>query len=124
MTQKRICIVADWLPNQSGAERVITAISKTWPDAPIFTTVYKLGSVPSLEGRDIRPNWFQKNPGKEPVLLPILPHAIASHDLSGYDLIISFSSAFNKCIQKMEQVQVCFFWIKRVLLLCLKLRLS
>lgn len=111
---KKVAIVADWLTNQGGAERVIVALSKLFPEAPIFTSVYKPGSVPDLLGKDIRTTWLQKLPGKirqkHQFLMPLLPEAFGKLDLSEFDIIISSSSAFAKSVKKsrVDQVHICY----------------
>lgn len=106
----KVAIVHDWLTNQGGAENVVTAMSDLFPDAPIFTSVYVPGAVPSLDGRDIRCSWLQKLPKKlrksHQKLLPLLPSAFASFDLSSYDVILSSSSSFAKCIKKSNKAQI------------------
>ena len=44
----RVAIVHDWLVNYGGAERVVEAFLKIYPDADIFTLVYdekKMGKI-------------------------------------------------------------------------------
>ena len=111
---KRVAIVADWLTNQGGAEQVVSAMAELFPHAPIYTSVYTLGAIPALDGRDVRGTWLQYLPAflrrKHQFLLPFLPHAFARLDLSDYDIIISSSSAFSKNIKKSraDQIHICY----------------
>lgn len=106
--------MADWLTNQGGAERVIVAMHRLFPEAPIYTSVYNLGSVPDLVGADIRTSWLQRLPErlrkKHQFLLPFFPHAFEHLDLSEFDVIISSCSAFSKSVKKSrpEQVHICY----------------
>jgi len=111
---KKVCIIADWLTNQGGAERVIVAMHRMFPEAPIYTSVYNEGSVPDLLKADIRTSWLQRLPKKlrkkHQFLLPFFPHAFASLNLSEYDIILSSCSAFSKSIKKLrpDQVHICY----------------
>ena len=39
-TRGRIAIAHDYLTQKGGAERVVLALHRMWPDAPIYTTFY------------------------------------------------------------------------------------
>ncbi len=114
LSGKKICIIADWLTNQGGAERVIVAMHRLFPGAPIYTSVHNPGSVPDLANADIRTSWLQRLPAKlrrkHQFLLPFFPQAFASLDLSEFDVIISSSSAFSKSIKKTrtDQIHICY----------------
>ena len=38
MTKQKIALVCDWLTVVGGAEKVILAVHKMYPDAPIYTS--------------------------------------------------------------------------------------
>ena len=38
MTKQKIALVCDWLSGGGGAEKVILAVHKMYPDAPIYTS--------------------------------------------------------------------------------------
>jgi glycosyltransferase involved in cell wall biosynthesis len=109
----KIAIIADWLTTMGGGEQVVMALSDLYPDAPVYTSIYH-DNFPSLRGRDVRPTYLQRLPDrlrrKHQFLLPLLPDAFSRLDLSGYDVIISSSSAFSKCITKQnpEQIHICY----------------
>lgn len=75
-------------------------LHEMYPDAPIFTTVLARRTLwPRLRTADIRTSWLQSLftlgvPAR--ALLPLYPKAIESLDLSGFDMVISNSSAFAK----------------------------
>lgn len=109
----RIAIVHDYLYQAGGAERVVEVLHKMFPDAPIFTTVLNPGSLwPALHDADIRTSWMQRLPGLEinhKAYLLLYPRAIESFDLSGYDLVISSSSAFAKgAITRPDTCHICY----------------
>ncbi|MFN8651090.1 MAG: glycosyltransferase [Gemmatimonadales bacterium] len=96
----RVALAHDYLVQAGGAERVVAALHRIFPEAPIFTTVADRSVTDALlPGADIRTSWMQRLPGlrkhfRKYVLL--YPGAVESLDLRGYDLIISSSSAFAK----------------------------
>ncbi|MBI5562908.1 MAG: glycosyltransferase [Deltaproteobacteria bacterium] len=96
----KAAIVHDYLNQRGGAERVVAVFHEIYPDAPIFTSIVDYGNIwKEMEGADIRPTWMQRLPGimrHFKKYLPFYPGAIESIDLSGYDIVISSSSAFAK----------------------------
>lgn len=110
----KIAIVADWLTNMGGAERVILAMHEAFPDAPIFTSTYTPETMPAFDGLDIRTTYLQRLPKplrKLHKLFPMLRvRAFQSLDLSDYDIIVSSSSAEAKQVRKTrpDQVHICY----------------
>ena len=110
----KIALVHDYLTQLGGAERVLGALARAYPDATIYTLLYdrwKMGGY--LVGRDVQSSFLNKLPKflrlNKRLLLPFLPKAIESLDLSGYDLIISSSSAFAKGVVKNPKaVHICY----------------
>ncbi len=100
----RVALVHDWLTGMRGGEAVLEAIAELFPDAPIYTLLaYPEKLSPALRGRDLRSSWMQRLPGVEKKYrhyLPLMPAAIESLDLRGYDLIISSSHCVAKGIRK------------------------
>ena len=95
---KRIAIVADWLIDFWWAELVISHLLELYPEADIYTSVCFMDH-PMLEWRRVYTSWLQKIPffNRRHKLAGILrPFAFRSFDLSGYDIIISSSSAEAK----------------------------
>lgn len=87
-----------------GGERILNVFCKIFPNAELFTLIYKKGSLtPLLEGRPIHPSFLQNLPGvKENYrnYLPLFPLAIESFDLKGFDLIISSSHCVAKGVKR------------------------
>lgn len=103
MMRMKIAIAHDYLIQMGGAERVVEVLHDMYPEAPIFTTVYS-GSrlLDTLKDADIRSSWLQRVPGGKTYfkgMLPLYPLAIQGFDFSGYDIVLSSSSAFMKSIQ-------------------------
>lgn len=96
----RVAFVHDYLNQYGGAERVLEALHALYPDAPVYTSIYDPQVMPaSYREWDIRTSWMQQLPGWRRFFrhyLPLYPSAFESFDLSGYDLILSSSSAFAK----------------------------
>ncbi|MEK9173730.1 MAG: glycosyltransferase [Patescibacteria group bacterium] len=98
---QRIAIVHDFLTSYGGAERVLQAISKLYPDAPVYTLLADSELTQKhLPGVRIKTSWLAKLPAflrKRPrLLLLFFPAAIESFDLREYDLVISSSGAWSK----------------------------
>ncbi len=85
-----------------GADRVFLEICDLWPDADVFTPVYdEHGTEGRFAGRRIHTSFLQRlRPSARTfrALLPLYPAAIESFDLSGYDLVISSSSAWAHAV--------------------------
>lgn len=55
MSRPRIAIAHDYLTQRGGAERVVLAMHRAFPDAPIYTTLYDpQGTFPEFADADIR----------------------------------------------------------------------
>jgi glycosyltransferase involved in cell wall biosynthesis len=112
-SQRRVALIHDFLLDLRGAERAFLAICELYPDAPIFTPVYDpKGTEGRFESRDVRTSFLQRvHPTAKTfrALLPFYPSAVESFDLSGYDMIISSSSAWAHAVIHDEQaVHVCY----------------
>src|ERR1700733_5468190 len=97
----KVALVYDRINKWGGAERVLLALHKLFPDAPVFTSVYAPNSAKWANGMKITSSFLQK-----------YPHAIAHHELypflmpiaferfsfSEYDLVISLTSESAKGI--------------------------
>src|SRR3990167_496247 len=95
----KVALVHDWLTGEAGAEKVLLALSRIFPEAPIYTSVWDPTRTPSFVGKDIRTSFMQRWPFAKSrhQLYPWLrPLGFESFDLSSYDLVISSSSAEAK----------------------------
>ncbi len=109
----RVAIVHDYLNQRGGAERVLAVLHEMFPEAPIFTSVLDRSSLwPQLQSADVRVSWMQRLPGvtrhfKKYLLL--YPLVFERLDLSGFDLVLSSSSAFAKGVRAPRGgVHVCY----------------
>jgi len=99
----KLAIVHDYLNQYGGAERVIETLHELYPDVPIYTSIYTPNTMPaSFKEMDIRTSFMQKLPMLEKYFkyyLLLYPRAIESLNLSGYDVVLSSSSAFAKGVR-------------------------
>jgi glycosyltransferase involved in cell wall biosynthesis len=110
---RRTALVHDFLVGVRGADRVFLEMCELWPEADVFTPVYdEEGTEGRFAGRRIHTSFLQRaRPTSRTfrALLPLYPAAIESFDLSGYDLVISSSSAWaHAVICEEETVHVCY----------------
>lgn len=109
----RVAIVHDYLNQMGGAERVVVALHRMFPQAPIYTTIADPSVLPQpLREADIRTTWMQRIPGilrRFKAFFWLYPLAVRSMNLRGYDLVVSSSSAYAKGIRTSRRaVHVCY----------------
>ena len=93
LVRMRAAIVHYWLLNQRGGEKVLDAICRLLPEADIFT-LFSDPATLSAEVRRHRITTSFLNPLRRwhRSLLPLMPMALESFDLRGYDLVVSSES--------------------------------
>jgi glycosyltransferase involved in cell wall biosynthesis len=109
----RVALVHDFLLDLRGGERVFLALCDLFPDADIFTAVYDpVGTEGRFAHRRVHTSFLQKlrpNADSFRRLLPLYPYAMEAIDLSGYDLVLSSSSAWAHGVLPSEDaVHVCY----------------
>lgn len=107
----KLAITTDWLITSGGAERVIDEMRVLWPEAPVFTTVHKPSTF-NIQHSTITTSslqlWYNIL-GNHRLLLPLMPGAVESWDLRGYDVILSSSHAVAKgCIPPSSARHICY----------------
>ncbi|OQA89886.1 MAG: GDP-mannose-dependent alpha-(1-6)-phosphatidylinositol monomannoside mannosyltransferase [Elusimicrobia bacterium ADurb.Bin231] len=99
----KLAIVHDFLNQYGGAEKVIEAMHEVFPSAPIYTSIYNAESMPGVfRTMDIRTSFMQRLPFIKKHFKKYFlfyPLAFKCFDLSGYDVILSSSSAYAKGIK-------------------------
>jgi glycosyltransferase involved in cell wall biosynthesis len=89
----RTAIVHYWLLNMRGGERVLEAICRMLPEADVFTLFYDPDRVSDLiRSRRVKASFLQPLRRWHRSLLPLMPLALESLDLRGYDLVVSSES--------------------------------
>lgn len=94
-----IAIVHDWITSVAGGERVVLEMTKLFPKAPIFTSVFDPKKAKPFANLDVRPSFLQNIPfmkSKREFLVPFTPFAFEQFDLKEFDLVISSSSMAAK----------------------------
>jgi glycosyltransferase involved in cell wall biosynthesis len=108
----KVAIVHDWLTTLGGAERVVWALHKAYPEAPIYTSVYNPKVLPQFKETDVRTSFLQHWPlaKRKHQLFPTLrTYAFESFDLSEFDVVISSCSAESKgVITRPETLHICY----------------
>jgi glycosyltransferase involved in cell wall biosynthesis len=98
----RVALIHDFLLDMRGGERVFTRLCDIWPQADIFTAVYdEEGTEGRFAARRVHTSFLQRlRPSARNfrAFLPLYPAAIESLDLSGYDLVVSSSSAWAHAV--------------------------
>lgn len=99
----KIALAHDYFVEMGGAERVAGELARLFPDAPLYTTVAAHERVsPELRAR-LRVSWMQHLPARERLrrhYFMLYPAAIASFDLSAYDVILSSTSGYAKGVRR------------------------
>lgn len=110
----RVAVVHEWMTTYAGSERVLEQIIALFPSADLFCVA---DFVPKeerkfLAGKIPRPTFIQRLPGSARGVqkyLPLMPLAIETLDLSGYDVVISSSHAVAKGILTgPDQFHLCY----------------
>lgn len=83
-----------------GAEKVLETWCEVWPDAHLYALFHNRGALsPAIERMRIRTSFLQRFPGVRtcyPYLLPLMPRAVETFDLRGYDVVLSMSQCVAK----------------------------
>jgi glycosyltransferase involved in cell wall biosynthesis len=89
----RAAIVHYWLLNLRGGEKVVEALCRLLPEADIFTLFYDPDRVsPLIRSHRVHASFLQPFRRHYRSLLPLMPMALESFDLRGYDLVVSSES--------------------------------
>jgi glycosyltransferase involved in cell wall biosynthesis len=97
----KVAIVHEWLDTYAGSERVLEQMLAVWPEADLHALCDFLPERERgfLGGRSPRTTFIQRLPFARKrfrMYLGLMPLAIESLDLSGYDLVVSSSHAVAK----------------------------
>ncbi len=89
----RAAIVHYWLLNRRGGEKVLDALCRLLPDADVFTLFCDPQTLsPEVRRHRIISSFLNPLRAWHRSLLPLMPLALESFDLRGYDLIVSSES--------------------------------
>lgn len=108
----KTAIVYDRVNKWGGAERILLALHKLFPDAPLYTSVYNRNKAPWAEVFDVRTSFLQKLPLASSVHefhAPLMPIAFESFSFDEFDLVISVTSEAAKgIITKPKTLHICY----------------
>ncbi len=109
----RVALAHDWLTGMRGGEKVLLGMCELFPQADLFTLVHVPRLChPVIRRRRVITSWLSRLPGVERYyrhLLPVMPWAVGSLDLRGYDLIVSSSHCVAKGLRRpVGAVHVCY----------------
>jgi glycosyltransferase involved in cell wall biosynthesis len=96
----RVVLVHDWLTGMRGGEKCLEAACRRWPDARLYTLLYRRGSVCEAIER-LRPRrsllgWLPGVHRYYRYLLPLMPLAVSGWRIRDCDLVVSFSHCVAK----------------------------
>lgn len=97
----RVALVYDHLNKIGGAEVVLVELSKLFPEADWYTSVWEPRLAPFSKNWKVRTSWLNKIPflrSRHEWIPFLMPFIFESYDLSDYDLVISVGSAESKGI--------------------------
>jgi glycosyltransferase involved in cell wall biosynthesis len=99
----KVALVHYWLVSPRGGEKVLEALCELFPEADVFTHVYDEAAFvdSAISKHKIVTSFISRLPFAKRFYqsyLPLMPLALESLDLSGYDLIISSESGPAKGI--------------------------
>ena len=97
----KVALVYDRVNKWGGAERVIIALRKIFPDSVLFTSVYKEDRASWARKIPVKTSFLQKIPfasSHHEVFATLMPVAFESFDFSDFDLVISLTSEAAKGI--------------------------
>ncbi|MEI7818535.1 MAG: glycosyltransferase [bacterium] len=95
----RVAIVHDWLTNLGGAERVVAAMLEVYPEADLYTSTYNPQNLKLFKERAVHTTFLQHVPlarKKHQLFAQLRRLAFEQLDLSGYDVVISSTTAEAK----------------------------
>jgi glycosyltransferase involved in cell wall biosynthesis len=93
----RVAIAHDYLTQRGGAERVVLALCRAFPDAPVFTSLYEPATTfPEFGRRDVRTSWLDRSRvlrERHRLALPLLPIAFPTLRVDA-DVVVCSSSGW------------------------------
>jgi glycosyltransferase involved in cell wall biosynthesis len=97
-----VAIVHDYLNQRGGAERVVLEMAALWPEAPIYTSLYRPDSTfPEFHDHRVRVSPLDRLPVDEGFrnLFPLYPAAFRAFGTLRHDVVISSSSGWAHSVR-------------------------
>ena len=109
----KIALIHDWVIELGGAEKCLQLFQQLYPQAPLYTLLYKDASLNALgfDLSQVKASLLQR-PGvikNYRSYLPFYPYAIEQFDLSDYEVILSSSHCVAKgVLTNSQQIHICY----------------
>jgi glycosyltransferase involved in cell wall biosynthesis len=104
----KVALVHDYLVDAGGAERIAEVFHQLYPEAPLYTSIFDPKTTFNcFSEMDIHASFLQyiiKSRRHYKWLLPLYPLAFEKFDFSGYDVVLSSSSAWAKGVKTSPEV--------------------
>jgi len=97
-----VVLVHDYLNQRGGAERVVLELAAMFPQAPLYTSLYRAGSTfPEFGELDVRTSFVDRLPidRRFRALFPLYPAAFRSSGAIDAELVISSSSGWAHSVR-------------------------
>jgi glycosyltransferase involved in cell wall biosynthesis len=108
----KVALVYDRVNKWGGAERVLLALHKIFPEAPLYTSVYNPKTASWAKVFDVRTSFLQNFPlakSSHELYAPLMPLAFESFNFNDFDLVISVTSEAAKgIITKPGTKHICY----------------
>jgi glycosyltransferase involved in cell wall biosynthesis len=108
----RVAIVHYWLTGMRGGEKVVEALCELFPQADIFTNIYRPDRVSeTIRRHRVRTTFVNRLPFASRIraYLALMPLALEQLDLRGYDLVISTESGPAKgIVPPLDGTHICY----------------
>ncbi len=108
----KVALVYDRVNKFGGAERVLLALHKIFPKAPLYTSVYNPKKAPWAKSFRIYTSFLQRLPfvnKAHELLAYLMPQAFEGFNFDKYDLVISVTSEAAKGILTKPQTRhICY----------------
>jgi glycosyltransferase involved in cell wall biosynthesis len=101
-----VAIVHDYLNQRGGAERVVLEMAQMWPQAPVYTSLYRPESTfAAFAGHDIRTSPLNRLPVDSAFrrLFPLYPAAMRSLGTIDADVVLASSSGWAHGVRTSER---------------------
>jgi glycosyltransferase involved in cell wall biosynthesis len=108
----KVALIYDRVNKWGGAERVLLALHKIFPDAPLYTSVLNSEKAPWAKVFDVKTSFLQNFPKastSHEFYAALMPMAFESFNFDDFDLVISVTSEAAKgIITKPKTLHVCY----------------
>lgn len=114
LVRMRVALVHECIAGVHGSERVLIAMARLYPDAPIFVLTHQASATRGtpLEHRDLRASFLDRLPllrNRHRLLLPLMGYAVEQHDLRGFEVVISSHHAVaHGVLTRADQLHLCY----------------